>query len=289
MTSNYANAACFEEMNQPSDCRLESGDKWCIENRVGKTYAYNDKCLKSKKVTTNPAGIAINEKLNELANTDALMYKLKEVASAEHTFNKALDYFEGVGVKKNPEMARQLYEISANKGYIPAIINLALMHDLGEGIPVNKKIAFKWYMKAATRNHTNAQFNIGNMYYLGSGTEKNTNKALLWYKKAAKQGHEKAAKNVSILSRKTDTSCNSHPLYKTYVFGYNKQKNQEYDSLSSQQNMSLECVYSLDGAETLSVHQIGCHIGWEHSSNNIRKLSCGVFLNNLRKQYGSNF
>lgn len=190
---SVANAKCFSKNDLTSECRYKTGDSWCKNNSLNRPYAYNCEPFLIKH--------PILEKTNDnLKNT---LIALKKGADNEKIFNTALDYFEGTRkIKKDREKARELYEKVANKGYIPAIMNLAFMYSLGEGIVVNKKKAFGWFLKAAIKGNAQAQFNIGNAYYLGKVTKKNINKALFWYKKSASQGYKNAIRNVSWLEGK---------------------------------------------------------------------------------------
>ena len=50
---NSLYAKCLSSSNEYPTCRLEAGDKWCVENGKGNSYAYSDNCLKAQALPTN--------------------------------------------------------------------------------------------------------------------------------------------------------------------------------------------------------------------------------------------
>jgi len=55
---------------------------------------------------------------------------------------------------------------------VPAMMNLARMHDRGVGMPQDFSESFRWYCKAAAAGDQEALFNVGAAYYNGQGVEK---------------------------------------------------------------------------------------------------------------------
>ena len=101
-------------------------------------------------------------------------------------------YRDGNGVKQSFEMARRLYELAAQQGYVDAMYDLGVMFQHGEGVEVSYEKAFEYYEQAAHLGYAKAQYNLGCMYAKGLGVEQNMVTAMKWVKKAAAQGDESA-------------------------------------------------------------------------------------------------
>ena len=99
-------------------------------------------------------------------------------------------YFEGTGVKQSHVMARMLYELAAQQGYVSAIYNLGVMYDNSQGVEQSYERAFEYYEQAARLGSDKAQNNLGILYYNGQGIETDLKKAKEWLAKAAAQGNE---------------------------------------------------------------------------------------------------
>ena len=159
---------------------------------------------------------------------------LADEGHAASQFSIGLIYQLGRGVKKDPDMARKMYVISAKQGYWPAYNNLAKMFLDGDGVPQSNATAFKLFEKAA-ENHAQAKnnlarmyengwgvdqdvfralrlyeesgdagfipsyFKLGELYEQGQGVSKDTQTAIEWYRKAAEKNNTEAAKKLAKL------------------------------------------------------------------------------------------
>ena len=111
-------------------------------------------------------------------------------------------YRDGTGVKQSYEMAKRLYELAAQQGYVNAMAHLGDMYAHGEGsVEQSYEKAFEYYEQSADLGHANAQCCLGFLYATGQGVTKDELKANEWWTKAASQGNEKAIKNLKILEK----------------------------------------------------------------------------------------
>ncbi|MDH3335778.1 MAG: sel1 repeat family protein [Rhodospirillaceae bacterium] len=120
----------------------------------------------------------------------AALEEFKPLANEGHAasqFSIGLIYQLGRGVKKDQDMARQMYIKAAKQGYWPAYNNLAKMFLDGDGIPQSNATAFKLFEKAA-ENHAQAKNNLARMYENGWGVEKNINTAIRLYEESGDAG-----------------------------------------------------------------------------------------------------
>ena len=100
-------------------------------------------------------------------------------------------------------MARMMYELAAQQGYVSTIYNLGVMYDNDNspGVEQSYERAFEYYEQPADLGHPLAQFNLGIMYYNGRGVQKDIAKSREWWTKAAAQGQKNAIKNLNFLDQ----------------------------------------------------------------------------------------
>ena len=87
------------------------------------------------------------------------------------------------------------YEKSAEKGYAPAMNNIAAIYEKDK----NYKTAADWFKKASDKDNAAASYNLGLMYEKGLGVEKNKEQAKFYYKRAADKNFDKAKKALARL------------------------------------------------------------------------------------------
>lgn len=136
-----------------------------------------------------PAGKHASEAIQELV-------KLKAAKQEPITRNE-----EGVAAFSagKYEDAVKAFETSAEKGYVPGIFNLGLVHERGAGVEADPAKAAEWCKKAAELGDPDPQVNYGCMLETGEGVEKNATEAANWYAKAAAQEHGLAQYNLGVL------------------------------------------------------------------------------------------
>ncbi len=83
---------------------------------------------------------------------------------------------------------------------VPAMYNLAVLHEDEAAGMVDKAKAVKLYQKAADLEHTAAQYNLAWSYEHGEGgLTKNIAEAIKYYRKAAENGSAEAKKALNVL------------------------------------------------------------------------------------------
>ena len=93
------------------------------------------------------------------------------------------------GVKKQYDMALDLYEKSAAQGYASGQNALGNMYYTGDGVPQDDKEAVKWFRLAAEQGYAYGQFMLGGMYFTGNGVPHDYKEAVKWFRLAAEQGN----------------------------------------------------------------------------------------------------
>jgi TPR repeat protein len=109
--------------------------------------------------------------------------------SPEAVFNLALNYEEGVGLKRDIRHAFRLYQRGAAMGDAECQCNLGCLYAEAKQDPAE---ALHWWRKAARREDSKAQYNLGMAYLDGEGTRRSNRWAALWLRRAAANGHAKA-------------------------------------------------------------------------------------------------
>jgi hypothetical protein len=108
-------------------------------------------------------------------------------------------YRDGTGVRQSYEMARRLYELSAQQGDVNAMVNLGFMYGNGDGVEQSYERAAEYFEQAAHLGNARAQFNLGLMYECGGGVEQTYKKAKEYYEQAAHLGSAQAQFNLGCL------------------------------------------------------------------------------------------
>lgn len=126
-------------------------------------------------------------------------------AAAEHkdkpeaTFELAMMYLHGLGVKQCDATAVLLLDVAGKQGHALALFKLAEhFFEVTENDFCLKK-GFDFCHRSAELGLTEAQFNLGVMFEDGLGTEQNFKKAATWYYRAATSGDERAMNNLGSL------------------------------------------------------------------------------------------
>ena len=67
--------------------------------------------------------------------------------------------------ENNPPLAFYYYNFSAQKGYVPAMINLSKVFEKGFGVSKNLPRAFYWYAQAAQKKNPEAMMHLGRFHF----------------------------------------------------------------------------------------------------------------------------
>jgi TPR repeat protein len=101
------------------------------------------------------------------------------------------------GIPNDDRKAVRWYRRAAERGYVQAQINLAIMYHNGEGVQKDAAESFRWYRRAADQGHRSSQFWVANCYYNGHVVAKDDREAVRWYRRAAEQDHVSAQYNLA--------------------------------------------------------------------------------------------
>jgi localization factor PodJL len=113
-------------------------------------------------------------------------------------------YEKGLGVAKDPQLARVYYLAAAQRGNATAMHNLAVLYAQGVGGNLDYASAAEWFRKAATHGLFDSQFNLAVLYDRGAGIERNPVEAYRWFALAARHGDPAAAKKRDEVAQQLD-------------------------------------------------------------------------------------
>jgi localization factor PodJL len=112
-------------------------------------------------------------------------------------------YEKGLGVAKDPQLARVYYLAAAQRGNVKAMHNLAVLYAQGAG-GLDYASAAQWFRNAAMHGLTDSQFNLAVLYERGAGTECNPIEAYKWFALAARHGDPAAVKKRDEIGQQLD-------------------------------------------------------------------------------------
>jgi hypothetical protein len=101
-----------------------------------------------------------------------------------------------------PEEAKaglELLQDSAEKGYVPAMLNLGLLLEAGVFVERKDNEAFHWLGLAAARSNPEAELQVGGCYQYGLGVAQDFAEAAKWYRRSADHTNYVAMKSLGYL------------------------------------------------------------------------------------------
>lgn len=101
-------------------------------------------------------------------------------------------YYNGIGVKRSPKIAAELFARSAKLGNIDAATNLGFMYISGNGITKDIPTGLEYLEQAASQGNVLAGYIVGYAYYQGTYRPRNYHTAATLIKKAADAGLDEA-------------------------------------------------------------------------------------------------
>ena len=113
-------------------------------------------------------------------------------------------YEKGLGVAKDPQLARVYYLAAAQRGNAKAMHNLAVLYAQGTGGNLDYASAAQWFRKAAMHGLADSQFNLAVLYERGAGTGCNPIEAYKWFALAARHGDPAAVKKRDEIAQQLD-------------------------------------------------------------------------------------
>jgi TPR repeat protein len=113
-------------------------------------------------------------------------------------------YEKGLGVAKDPQLARVYYLAAAQRGNSKAMHNLAVLYAQGVGGTSDYTTAAEWFRRAAMHGLPDSQFNLAVLYERGAGIERDPVEACKWFALAARQGDPAAVKKRDEMAQQLD-------------------------------------------------------------------------------------
>lgn len=108
------------------------------------------------------------------------------------TYQIAMLYQRGMGVKLDLEKALAWHEKAAEKGLVMAMVDAGNLY-LCENMPFsNPKKGYQWFLKGAALGYHEAEVHLGDCYYCGVGVEEDLEKAEICFQRAAAHGNVEA-------------------------------------------------------------------------------------------------
>lgn len=124
----------------------------------------------------------------------------------------ALAYSQGNGVSKNLELAAELFDAAVKSEYSPAYYHLGCCYEFGEGVGCDINRAVELYRKGADAGDKSAQYSLGLCYMTGSGVEEDYDEAARLFKASADQGFESARESLAMLGQLLEPGVDTEEL-----------------------------------------------------------------------------
>lgn len=114
--------------------------------------------------------------------------------------NLGVNYEQGIGLDKDEAKAVEQYTLAANKNFVMAQTNLAVMFLAGRGVlKRDRKQALYWFTKAAEQGDSRAASYLGDIYLYGNGVTKDNVQAKYWLQQAAAGGDVYALSSIGVM------------------------------------------------------------------------------------------
>jgi TPR repeat protein len=151
-------------------------------------------------------GIRLTQRLGPAGTEQAVSWLERAAKAGIAPAQLALGgiYEKGLGVAKDPLLARIYYLAAAQRGNAKAMHNLAVLLAQGIGGNLDYATAAEWFRKAAMHGLPDSQFNLAVLYERGAGIARNPVEACKWFALAARQGDAAAAKKRDELANELD-------------------------------------------------------------------------------------
>ncbi len=108
-------------------------------------------------------------------------------------------YTDGRGVTSDFAEAAKWYQLSADRGFVPAQYRLANLYEKGTGVPRDIVAAKRYYEMAANAGNASAMHNLAVLFASGADGAQDYAKAVEWFEKAAEFGISDSQFNLAIL------------------------------------------------------------------------------------------
>lgn len=122
---------------------------------------------------------------------------LQTQLSAREKYQRGLNYFYGIGLRKDLKKGCALFEEAAEMGDEYALWKLGRCYQKGEGVGKDLILAVEYFKKAAALNNADAQNSLGSCYYKGLGVPRNYKKAVELFEQSAKRNNSYGLMNLA--------------------------------------------------------------------------------------------
>lgn len=130
---------------------------------------------------------------------ELLAQQAAELGDARAMYLLAMAHRVGVGMPRNPELARQWLERAAQAGLPTAMTELAIAYRRGTGYEQSNQAFFGWIRKAAEAGEAPAMTTLALAYHDGRGTERNLTECRSWMERAHEHGEPRAFMLLGLL------------------------------------------------------------------------------------------
>jgi uncharacterized protein len=185
-------------------CNMKNGRNGKNGGNDGSTFAPTPLRLRATALENR----TLNQGLNAFANKDYVTAYQILLPLAKRGNIRAQAFVgtmlrDGLGVERNPGLAKQWYEKALDQGDFLTNNNLAVLYrDGSQDVPRNYARAMELFKKGALMGDEQSQNNLGMMYLQGQGVAKDLVEAYAWFSLAAMQGNVSAQKNLDFVRRK---------------------------------------------------------------------------------------
>jgi len=149
--------------------------------------------------------VVVKEDINgtkPLSDMNKTVVKKESKNTLSVTYNFALMYDYGAGVKEDKPKAIKLYEEVCNFSHSLACKRLGEMYEKGEGVKKDINKTIKLYKKSCNLNNALACNNLAYIYRSGTETKKDIYKAIKIYQKSCDLNNSLACKNIGEMYEK---------------------------------------------------------------------------------------
>lgn len=182
---------------QGSDKDVTAAKKWLTQAAMH----HVNEAKEALKLYFNETDESLAQSSTELELTEWLQ---SESGSAPMVFQKGMNYlYAKQGVEQNIQAGMNLLHDAAEKAYLPAQRELAIIYENGLfGYQNAESIAYDWYTNAAKSGDDYSLYRLANMSYNGKGVLQNPVQAYAYANMAANKGNEEAIVLLNDLVKK---------------------------------------------------------------------------------------
>jgi hypothetical protein len=111
---------------------------------------------------------------------------------------EGLFYYEGIGVNRDIDKAKELWASASQGGFGPAALALAQLHHANGMTPESINEAIRFYLEAGESGIPSAWYRLARLYNNGLQLSKEASKAVAYWKRGAEMGHAPSQYDLGI-------------------------------------------------------------------------------------------